>query len=186
MKKVPTLFNRDFANNPRFVTQELNPAAQWVVDGEGVATRKYDGTCCAITNGVFYRRHEVKPGGVEPYGFMLADHDETTGKKQGWVEVGNGNEDKWHREAYAKLESKTDGTFELLGPKVQGNPENYTEHTLVRHSDAEVLDAPRDFDGLKEYLRDKEIEGIVWHHPDGRMVKIKRRDFDFTTLEAKK
>ena len=22
-----------------------------------------------------------------------------------------------------------------------------------------------------------DIEGIVWHHPDGRMAKIKRRDF---------
>ena len=23
------------------------------------------------------------------------------------------------------------------------------------------------------------VEGIVWHHPDGRMVKIKRKDFGF-------
>lgn len=24
------------------------------------------------------------------------------------------------------------------------------------------------------------VEGVVWHHPDGRMVKIKTRDFGLT------
>lgn len=31
--------------------------------------------------------------------------------------------------------------------------------------------------GLRSYLANKDIEGIVWHHPDGRMVKIKGKDF---------
>ena len=45
---------------------------------------------------------------------------------------------------------------------------------------SEVLtDCPTDFDGLKLYLEHRDIEGIVWHHPDGRMVKIKKRDFGF-------
>ena len=30
---------------------------------------------------------------------------------------------------------------------------------------------------IKAYLADGKIEGIVWHHPDGRMVKIKAKDF---------
>ena len=30
---------------------------------------------------------------------------------------------------------------------------------------------------LATYLRDYPHEGIVWHHPDGRRAKIKRRDF---------
>ena len=42
---------------------------------------------------------------------------------------------------------------------------------------AEVLDAPRDFDGLRIWLHGHPYEGIVWHHPDGRMVKIKGKDF---------
>ena len=182
MKKIPTLFNRDFENDPRYVTKYINPVAQWVIDGEGVATRKYDGTCCAIIDGVFYKRYEVKRGGSEPWGFVLADEDKTTGKKQGWVEVGNGNENKYHREAYEKLEDKSDGTFELVGPKVQGNPENYQNHTLVRHSEAETLDAPRTYAEIKDYLKDKDIEGIVWHHEDGRMVKIKKRDFNYKNI----
>ena len=36
-----------------------------------------------------------------------------------------------------------------------------------------------DADALREYLRCRDIEGIVWHHPDGRMVKIKGKDFGF-------
>lgn len=183
MKKIPTIFERDFENNPRFVTHKVNKVTQWVFDGEGVATRKYDGTSCLVENGRLWKRFEVRPGGNAPFGFKEADFDETTGKKQGWVEVGNGNEDKWHREAVGGNPDKVslpDGTYELLGPKVQGNPEKYEKHTLIKHSDAEqYTDFPRDFEGIKDRLRNMDIEGIVWHHPDGRMAKIKKRDFDF-------
>ncbi len=43
MKKIPTLFIRD-PENPRYVTEEVHPDCQWVTRGEGVPTRKYDGT----------------------------------------------------------------------------------------------------------------------------------------------
>lgn len=69
-----------------------------------------------------------------------------------------------------------DGIYELCGPKVQGNAEKFERHVLIPHG-REVLDAPRTYDELKAWLADKDIEGIVWHHPDGRMVKIKKRDF---------
>ena len=42
-----------------------------------------------------------------------------------------------------------------------------------------LIGGPRDFAGLRQYLRLGAIEGIVWHHPDGRMVKIKAKDFGF-------
>jgi hypothetical protein len=32
-------------------------------------------------------------------------------------------------------------------------------------------------EGLREWLSDKDIEGIVFHHPHGRMGKMKQRDF---------
>ena len=38
---------------------------------------------------------------------------------------------------------------------------------------------PITFDTLREALTgDFRFEGIVWHHPDGRMAKLKRRDFE--------
>lgn len=70
-----------------------------------------------------------------------------------------------------------DGTYELCGPKVQGNPEGLSAHVLVRHGVEIIQDAPREYLALKYYFARVNIEGIVWHHQDGRMVKIKGKDF---------
>jgi hypothetical protein len=71
-----------------------------------------------------------------------------------------------------------DGTYELVGPKVQGNKDHYGHHCLVSHERAaQQVDAPRNFEDLKGWLATHNMEGLVWHHADGRMAKIKRRDF---------
>ena len=69
---------------------------------------------------------------------------------------------------------------ELIGPKVQGNPHKVLCHNLLKHGCYVIEDAPRDFAGIREWLMahsSDNIEGIVWHHQDGRMAKVKRRDF---------
>ncbi len=126
------------------------------------------------------KRREIKAGHQEPHGFILEEHDQTTGKKMGWVEVGNGNEDRYFMEAYNALPDRIEGTYELLGPKVQGNPEGAKSHFMVLHGDAQLVIDPepaRDFNSLKEWLSGKDMEGIVFHHKDGRAAKIKLRDF---------
>lgn len=184
MKKIPTLFKRDFdqAGNP--IIAEYNDGTEWVVKGEGVATRKYDGMCALVRDGKLYKRHEVKPGKTAPPDFEQVAFDEETGKAYGWVQVGWGAEDKWFIEAIKNHGANpdkvglTNGTYELLGPKVQSNPEHATAHYLQPHWLAEsYVDVPADFENLKIWLEDKDIEGIVWHHLDGRMVKIKKKDF---------
>lgn len=178
MRKIPTLFKRDFNNNGQIIP-EYNKNTEWVVAGEGIATRKYDGTCVMIRDGLMYKRYELKQGKEAPYGFELADTDVATGKSMGWVRVGSGNEDKWHREAWDNLAPslRVNGTYELVGPKIQGNPEKYEDHRLIRHEDAQILFPPIAFSELNDWLEDKDIEGVVWHHPDGRMVKIKKKDY---------
>lgn len=184
MKKIISLFQRNY-NGDRLVRDEIVPGAEWVTMGEGKATQKYDGTCCLVKDGKLYKRYEVKVGKQPPANFEPANEiDEVTGKQQGWVSVGDGPEDRWHREAFngnhidGVRGNYSDGTYELVGPKVQGNPEHFNEHLLLAHSAATVLDdAPRDYNGLQDYLKSHDIEGIVWHHPDGRMVKIKGKDF---------
>lgn len=179
MKKIISLFQRNY-DGDRLVRNEVVPGAEWVIAGEGVATQKFDGTCCLIRNARLYKRYEVKPGGKPPPNFEPAnDVDENTGKQQGWVPVGDGPEDRWHREAFEREPSllHAEGTWELCGPKVQGNPEGLKEHCLLKHVCMGLPNAPRDFDGIKEFLASNDIEGIVWHHPDGRMVKIKGKDF---------
>lgn len=178
MKKIISLFQRNY-DTDRKIRDEIVPGAEWVIKGEGLATIKWDGTCVMIRDGKAYKRHEVyvSKGKIPPVNFEPASEvDAITGKQQGWVPVGDGPEDKWHREAIEGL-LMIDGTYELVGPKIQGNPERFHKHVFLPHG-AEVLgDVPRTFEGIREYLQEHNIEGIVWHHPDGRMVKIKAKDF---------
>lgn len=177
MNKIPTIFVRDMSRQPALVMPEWVTGTEWVRDGEGVATRKYDGTSCLVRDGRLYKRRELRSGDAPPPEFESLGTDENTGKTVGWVPVGDGPEDRWHREAFNGPE-RFAGTYELVGPKVQGNKDGFGMHTLLRHAIADKYeDAPRDFDGLKEWLAARTIEGLVWHHPDGRMAKIKRRDF---------
>ena len=182
MKKTLNLFKRNYGGD-RLVFDEIVTGAEWVAAGEGVATRKHDGNCCLVRDGRLYKRHDVKRGRHPPEGFEPAQEaDEVTGHWPGWVPVGAGPEDEWHREAFAAawegerawLEP---GTYELCGPKVQGNPEGYGSHVLVRHGCEVLTDSPRTYKGLESYFANNDIEGIVWHHQDGRVVKSKGKDF---------
>jgi hypothetical protein len=182
MKKIPTIFERDWNGDRSRVLDEQNPDCSWVFAGEGIATRKLDGTSCLMRNGKLYKRREIRKGDIAPPHFEVADIDEETGKTVGWVPVGDDPQDRYHHEALARAGETplTDGTYELIGPKVQGNPEHATDSVLIRHGSGmagAVGDVPLTFRGLKEWLSGKDIEGLVWHHPDGRMAKIKLRDF---------
>lgn len=178
MRKIASLFQRNY-DGDRLVRDEVVPGSEWVLAGEGTATRKFDGTCCMVRDGKLFKRYDAKVGKTPPPGFEAAqDPDPQTGHWPGWVLVGEGPEDRWHREAWGSGEGWTDGTYELCGPKVQNNPERIERHMLIPHGKHPMDGAPRDFTGIRGYLEDRpEVEGIVWHHPDGRMVKIKRKDF---------
>lgn len=189
MKKIPTLFERDWNGDRSRVIDKVHPGCEWVIAGEGLPTRKLDGTSCLIRDGKLYKRRELRGRDVIPPDFEEVDHDTETNKTVGWVPVGDGPEDRWHREAFEKgiryFGFPGGGTYELLGPKVQGNPEGYSTHVLMPHSLADILDAPRTFDGIKEWMSGRDIEGVVFHHPDGRMAKIKLRDFGLKRITGK-
>lgn len=180
MKKIPTLFERDWNGDKSRVLPVVSAGCEWVAAGEGAATRKVDGTCCMIRGGRLYKRQEFRQGAFIPDDFEEVGFDTVTGKRVGWRPVGDGPDDKWHRDGFSNLEDRADGTYELVGPKIQGNPEGYVSHALIRHS-VDALgfnqEVPRDFDGLRAFLSANDIEGIVFHHGDGRMAKIKGRDF---------
>jgi hypothetical protein len=174
VKKIISLFARNYGGD-NLVRDEIVPGAEWVIAGEGVATRKWDGTCCLMRGGKLYKRYDAKRGKTPPPGFEPAqDYDPITGHMPGWIAVGDGPEDKWHRSV--TVTGLPDGTYELCGPKVNGNPEGLEAHVLIRHGDCHV-EAPRYYAGLRAFLSGGGIEGVVWHHPDGRMVKIKACDF---------
>jgi len=176
MKKIPTIFKRN-PYNMREILNEMHKDCAWVFAGEGVPTRKYDGTCCMIKNGSMLKRRELKKGKPQPEGFELVGYDETTGKMVGWMPVTENKEDRWHIEAFGDG-NWPDGTYELCGPKVQGNHEGFETHVLVPHSEATQYEGvERTFNGIRDFLESMDIEGLVFHHEDGRMAKIKKRDY---------
>lgn len=180
MKKMPTIFERDWSGDRSRVLDLPNSAAQWVFDGEGTATQKIDGACCLIRDGILYKRREATYEAVKNGipGFELIDTDPITRKCVGWVPVGDAPEDRWFREGRSSLSATPPGgTYELVGPKVSANPEGFAKHMLVNHEHLWIAQPPRTFDALREWLSSRDIEGIVWHHEDGRMAKIKLKDF---------
>lgn len=210
MKKIPSLFVRDWDNYPSLVTEEVDSNCQWVLDGEGIPTRKWDGTACMVRDSKLYKRYDAKfnkktnkwktiPDGFEP----CQDPDEITGHQPGWIPVDlDKKENKWFKIAWEfaidKIETNSndfdlfydnlpnpieeDGTYELCGIGINNNPEKLNGLYFIKHG-LEKLEIhgfvfnESLYDSLKRYLSEKEIEGIVWHHSEERMAKIKRTDF---------
>jgi hypothetical protein len=185
MKKIPTALVRN-PDDRAHVLDEVTPGCEWVLAGEGVATRKYDGTCTKLdADGNWWARREVKEGKTAPDNFVPDNTDPVTGKTQGWEPIEQSPFSKFHAEALQILivPSETPaGTYELCGPKINGNPEGCDQHVLMSHDRAEfavVYDMPDPINAIKwsvRYAASRGWEGIVWHHPDGRMAKLKVRD----------
>lgn len=161
------------------ILKEYHPDCRWITDETIIAVQKYDGTCCVVIDCKFYKRRQVKEGQSIPNDFIQVDQDKNTGKIFGWIPVSEkGKVDKPYREAWERLSDKSDGTYELIVPKVQGNPEKQDFHILQRHSDARIFqNVPITYNEIRKWLKDKDIEGLVFRHPDGRMAKIKKCDF---------
>jgi hypothetical protein len=87
MKKIPSLFIRDYekvneghdilpthpfkiAKGRFLATHEITPGCEWVINGEGVPTRKWDGTAVMIKDGILYKRYDAKQGKTPTPGFV--------------------------------------------------------------------------------------------------------------------
>lgn len=193
MKKISTLFKKD-PNDLSRVINEVDPKHSWVLDQNSGAkpTRKYDGTACAIIDGQLYKRYDVKKGReVPPFAIPCQEPDPITGHWPHWVLCQHDNPaDKYHFQGLAWLEGTwggvTDGTYELVGEKVQGNPENIEGHKLIKHGAHVLLGVviPVTFESIRQYLENVDIEGIVFHHPNGEMCKIRKSDFGIKRRRA--
>lgn len=184
MKKIPTLFVRKFVDGKCVgITDEVTPGLEWVLAGEGVATVKYDGACCAIIGGRLYRRYDAKHGKIPPRNAIpCCNPDPVTGHWPHWklVEPGNST-DKWFIEAFNNTFLTTivdNATYEAVGPHFQGNPYNFDEDHLIIHGNVYV-DVDRSFEGIREFLRTSKVEGLVFWKDEEPQCKIKRKDFGF-------
>jgi hypothetical protein len=186
--KIPTIYIRDLETHR--ITDQVSPSCEWVFLGEGVATRKFDGVCTLLdSEGRWWSRREVKPGKQAPANFWFVAKDLMSGKTVGWEPIEQSAWVKQHADALEHdeglwdevvvLEGETSdvGTYELCGPKINGNPEQFEHHVLVRHG-REMLAGGQPTNPIEMVRSVAAVgwEGIVWHHPDGRMGKLKARD----------
>lgn len=184
MDKIPTLFER----GPNFkVTDQVRPECQWVLDGEGIATEKLDGTNVRLTIEagqivrVEKRRNPTKAEkaqGAEP-GYVDAS-DQDPSDKHIFAAVRGTNVADWPDGAHAA---------EAIGPKIQGNPlaleASFCVPFNLRPVYITALLKDRTWVSVRSVVLElcsnynivKLAEGIVFHHPDGRRAKIKRKDF---------
>lgn len=183
MKKIPTLFERVYENHKVVgITDTVTPGFEWVLDGEGDATIKYDGACCAIINGELFKRYDAKKGKKPPAGAIpCCDPDPVTGHWPHWVKADESNPaDKWFFNAYRAVSDKQlpDGTYEAIGLHFQGNPYKLGGDYLIRHGSA-VVKVERSFNGIMEWLGSHSYEGLVFWRDGEPKCKIKRTDYGF-------
>lgn len=202
MRKTPVVFVVDHEQD--MATPVVRSGQEWVLAGEGVATVKFDGSACLWQDGRLWKRFDRKLnkqsqwrhdqgqdlGPIQdglfrlpPEGFVPCEPapDPVTFHWPGWVPISDTDPaDKWHRQALEALPAKdrVEGqTYELVGPALSKNPYELTAHALWAHG-SQVADLPdRTFEGIQSFLAANNIEGLVFHHPDGRMAKIRRKDF---------
>lgn len=184
MKKIPTLFERQFINHKvERVLPNVTEGMEWVLSGEGVATVKYDGSCCAVFDGVLFKRYDAKRGKKAPEGAIpCCPPDPITGHHPHWVKCDRNNPaDKWFFSAFDLGSDLIDGTYEAIGVHFRGNPYNIDNDILVRHG-ADIISEDnftRSFEGIRDFLKNTYIEGIVFWKEKEPKCKIKRSDFRF-------
>lgn len=190
MKKIPTLFVREFEGHSvcKTLPQLTDESFNWVLNGEGVATIKHDGACCAVISGKFYKRYDAKNGKKAPDGAIpCCDPDPITGHWPHWIEVNNNKpEDRWFIEAMNKskyiypimCKKIEDGTYEAIGPHFNANHHKMPIDVLIRHGSREV-NILRTYDGIKYFLKYNNVEGLVFWKDGEPKCKIKRSDFGF-------
>ena len=191
MKKIPTLFKRLYCEDGTVIlTQEVTPGCEWVLSRKkaenGDATVKWDGSACAIIEGEYYKRYDAKRGKKPPEGAIPCqpEPDPVTGHWPHWVKIDPVKpENKWFMEAlrnstYEGQIPLPDGTYEATGKHFQGNPYGAMIDWLNPHG-IDIVKVKRTYAGIHDYLRDHEIEGLVFWKDGEPRCKIKRTDFGF-------
>lgn len=186
MRKIKTIFDRNWETN-----RKVN--AQLAVDFDfenATATEKLDGMNIRLT----IRNHTVvrvekrrnpskvqKQQGISEPWYVDADK---FGPADQWIFDAVNNTD------FTQVPNG-EWSAEALGKNIQGNPLNLSNNQVFIFSlpkwreKITLANVPTTFEALKVWLPQQKsklgnnagIEGIVWHHPNGEMVKIKVKDF---------
>jgi hypothetical protein len=198
MKKMTTLFKKN-PNDLSLVIPEVAPENLWALEDDGVKVyRKWDGMACMIKDGILYKRFDskVKRGKRQPVpeGAIPCQPEPDSGPAghwPHWAPVTTLPEDARYREGHKNSWFQhANGTYELCGPGVSterfvknDNVERLPELRLIKHDSELVMtfhngsQKHMTFPWWRDFLSRLDIEGVVFRHPDGRMCKLRKKDF---------
>jgi len=196
MKKIPTIFQK----NPENLGRVMNTPP---MEGIHHFKIKIDGTACMIKDGKPYCRYDAKlfrkkkgkiitytidevksklPNGAIP----CQEPDEKSGHWPHWVPVEEDNpSQKYILEGFLNLKEKVDGTYECIGPKLQGNPHNEDKHHWIPHfSEKLIFDVDNvSFSYFENLFKDFSFEGFVAYNEKQEPIgKIRRNDFGYEKI----
>ena len=209
MKKMPIIFDMTFnEDGDREVLHTIRKEIRDLVNkiltdgGRIIPTFKRDGTAVFCdANGEWFTRRAVRPGKEAPEGFIPLETDPNTGTTFGWEPKDSSPMKKFLDRAINRfvddndIAPPRDTTFELIGPKINGNPERVDAEELRIHGQEKATDFPTiqeilasndPFEMLKPIFADfraRYVEGIVFWiaDDDGNLIeprfKVRCKDF---------
>ena len=186
MEKIQTIFDRDWNGNRKVIPQYVEGVSPELLK-EAKATEKLDGTNVRVTvrnYNVVRVEKRKNPDKIQ----------KVRGIKEPWYKDADeySSDDKWIFDAVknTSFSNISDGEHsgEAVGKNIQGNPLNLKDNRVVffKLGQSPIFkNVPTDYKGLKDWLpkqrskygKNCKIEGIVWHCFNGKMFKIKIKDF---------
>ena len=200
MKKIPTIFPKDPTDLGQVTDGVLMPGIEHF-------KIKIDGTACMIKDGKPFCRFDAKlfkrkKGKVIhytmeevisklPHGAIACQKpDEKSGHFPHWIPVLDTDPgQKYILEGFLNLgDTLIDGTYECVGPKLQGNPHGEDKHLWIPHFNDKlklfhlfrIHTENKPFEFLKDFLKDFKYEGLVAYDSNNLPIgKIRRSDFKY-------
>jgi len=164
-----------------------NPDCDWVYnDNSNVKYyEQFDGDPGLVRNGRLYRRFNLISGFPIPVGWLHHSFNPAEIDGRGWLPVRDSKSefkskhitpDTCYMQAFNNVnQDLEDGTYELIGRTIKGNPYNLKGHRLWNHKAGLLeLQLPKDLEEWKAYFTSSDPKmGVVMKHTDGRLAKIK-------------
>ncbi len=192
MIKIPRLFIHDKS----YATDKISPVSRWVLTEESIPYRKWDGIATKLYKDQWYIRSIRRRDGIDDKDIHTIFYpvDLLQDYVYGWLKTDYSPYLPYLTEALA-TEPYSDrlfgtengweqGTYELMGPNILGNPEKLERHWLMPHhrspqlSEVSMLGKDISYDSLLTIFSTYDCEGCVWYERNGyRKTKLRRRDF---------
>lgn len=159
------------------VNGQVDPAIDWLDHAK--PTQMYDGKPYAVINNKPYS-HLISSGQITQ---DVIACNTFQGELWCWQPVPADDEDFWRMWIDTYQQDYWDWTYEMVGPGINGDPEQAKRHVLRPHGTLIIHKLTPTIEAMKKYLITTDSEGIVWWEDpwdvNCRKVKVQQSDFNY-------